>query len=78
MSLIKRYFVALLMLPGMTVAVSAAELSEIRNYLEYSPTFASAGQPSKEQLELLKSEGFERVVYIAFSNSRGAIADEDA
>ncbi|MGI9261858.1 MAG: protein tyrosine phosphatase family protein, partial [Woeseiaceae bacterium] len=36
------------------------------------------GQPSKEQLELLKEEGFERVAYIAFSNSRGAIADEDA
>ena len=78
MSLLKRFFVTLLVLPGMIMAASAAELSEIRNYKEYSPTFASAGQPSKEQLELLKSEGFERVVYIAFSNSRGAIADEDA
>jgi len=62
-------------LPGLA---SAAELSEIRNYKEYSPTFASAGQPDKEQLQLLKDEGFERVAYIAFSNSRGAIADEDA
>jgi len=78
MSLLKRIFVTLLVLPGMTMVTSAAELSEIRNYKEYSPTFASAGQPSKEQLELLKSDGFERVVYIAFSNSRGAIADEDA
>jgi protein tyrosine phosphatase (PTP) superfamily phosphohydrolase (DUF442 family) len=78
MSLLKRFLVTLLVLPGIIAVASAAELSEIRNYKEYSPTFASAGQPSKEQLELLKSEGFERVVYIAFSNSRGAIADEDA
>lgn len=56
----------------------AADFSEIRNYKEYSATFSSAGQPSKEQLELLKQAGFERVAYIAFSNSRGAIAEEDA
>jgi len=61
-----------------SASLSAAELSEIRNYIEYSPTFASAGQPSQEQLALLPDAGFERVVYIAFSNSRGAIADEDA
>lgn len=60
-------------------AVAAtAELSEIRNYKEYSSTFSSAGQPSREQLEAVKEAGFERVAYIAFSNSRGAIADEDA
>jgi len=60
-------------------AVAAAQsLSDIRNYKAYSPTFSSAGQPSREQLALLKKEGFERIAYIAFSNSRGAIADEDA
>ena len=63
------------MLPAMA---ATAELSEIRNYKEYSATFSSAGQPSKEQLEAVKEAGFERVAYIAFSNSRGAIADEDA
>lgn len=78
MSLYKKLFVILALLPGMGASAWAAELSEIRNYIEYSQSFSSAGQPSKEQLELLKSEGFERVVYIAFSNSRGAIADEDA
>ena len=57
--------------------VGAEELAEIRNYREYSPTFASSGQPSKEQLEAVREAGFERVIYIAFSNSRGAIADED-
>ena len=57
---------------------AAQSLSDIRNYKAYSPTFSSAGQPSKEQLALLKEEGFERIAYIAFSTSRGAIVDEDA
>jgi protein tyrosine phosphatase (PTP) superfamily phosphohydrolase (DUF442 family) len=57
--------------------IRADELSDISNYREYSPTFASSGQPTKEQLELLKDEGFERIVYIAFSNSGKAFADED-
>ena len=62
---------------GVVCTAQAAELSEIKNYVEYSPTFSSAGQPNIEQLELLKDEGFERVVYIAFTNSKGAIANED-
>lgn len=65
------------LLLGVQAIVQASELSDIRNYLEYSPTFASAGQPSNEQFELLKQHGFQRVVYIAFSNSRGAIPNED-
>jgi protein tyrosine phosphatase (PTP) superfamily phosphohydrolase (DUF442 family) len=71
-------FMALAIFPSMGNIALAAELSEIRNYIEYSPSFSSAGQPSNEQLELLEAEGFERVAYIAFSNSDGAIADEDA
>jgi len=62
-------------LPGLTLA---GDLQDIRNYKEYSPTFASAGQPTQDQLGELKAAGFERIAYIAFSNSRGAIADEDA
>jgi len=56
---------------------SAEELSDISNYREYSSTFASSGQPTKDQLQLLKDDGFERIVYIAFSNSGNAFADED-
>jgi protein tyrosine phosphatase (PTP) superfamily phosphohydrolase (DUF442 family) len=65
----------LLLLPGL---LAAAELSDIRNYKQYSATFASAGQPNVEQLHLLKDAGFERVVYIALTNSRGAVEGEDA
>lgn len=61
----------------MNVSWAANDLSEIKNYREYSSLFASAGQPGREQFELIKAEGFERVIYIAFTNSKGAISDED-
>ena len=69
-----RWTLALLLLPGVALA---AELSEIRNYKEYSPLFSSSGQPSEEQLQAVSAAGFERVAYIAFSDSRGAIDNED-
>lgn len=74
-----RYLFAILALQGLlSVPAVAANLSEIRNYKEYSPSFSSAGQPGQEQLKWLRDEAFERVVYIAFSNSDGAVAGEDA
>ena len=69
--------VAVLAAVSCSFSVSADELSEISNYREYSPTFSSSGQPTKEQLQLLKDDGFERIVYIAFSNNGNAFADED-
>lgn len=74
--MIKRFILAVTCL-GLALTAQAGELSEIKNYLEYSDTFSSAGQPDRDQLELLAKEGFERVVYIAFAGSRGALADED-
>jgi protein tyrosine phosphatase (PTP) superfamily phosphohydrolase (DUF442 family) len=55
----------------------AQSLDDIVNYREYSATFASAGQPTAEQLELVRDAGFERVIYIAFSTDRNAVANED-
>ncbi len=69
--------VAVLATLSCSFSISADELSEISNYREYSATFASSGQPTKEQLQLLKDDGFERIVYIAFSNNGNAFADED-
>ena len=68
---------ALLTMLSWSSLISASELSDINNYREYSQNFSSSGQPSKKQLESLKDAGFERVVYIAFSNSGKAYADED-
>ena len=73
-SLVLSIFIATLTLSG---SLHADGLEGIKNYREYSPLFSSAGQPGRDQFELLKNEGFERVIYIAFANSKGAIADED-
>ncbi|MFP6826905.1 MAG: hypothetical protein VB977_12475, partial [Pseudohongiellaceae bacterium] len=35
-------------------------LAEISNFRQYSDTFASAGQPTREQFQLLADQGFER------------------
>jgi protein tyrosine phosphatase (PTP) superfamily phosphohydrolase (DUF442 family) len=58
-------------------AAQAQSLDDIVNYREYSASFASAGQPTAEQLAQVKDAGFERVVYIAFSSDGNAIPNED-
>lgn len=52
-------------------------LAEVLNYRAYSPTFASSGQPTREQFQAIREAGFERVVYIAFSNGSRALDDAD-
>ena len=69
--------VVMLALSGITTTAFAANLSEISNFREYSLSFSSSGQPTQEQIALLKSEGFERIIYIAFSDSGEAFANED-
>jgi protein tyrosine phosphatase (PTP) superfamily phosphohydrolase (DUF442 family) len=55
----------------------ASELADISAYMEYSPVFSSSGQPTAEQLKSLKAEGFQRVVYIAFTDQDSAVRAED-
>ncbi|MFT5693947.1 MAG: protein tyrosine phosphatase (PTP) superfamily phosphohydrolase (DUF442 family) [Oceanicoccus sp.] len=53
-------------------------LDEITNFRQYSPSFSSAGQPTVAQFQRLKASGFERIIYIAFTNSgKNAIPEED-
>lgn len=56
---------------------SASGLDDIVNYREYSATLSSSGQPDKAQLESARDSGFERVVYLAFSDDHTALANED-
>ena len=49
-------------------AVFADQLDDIVNYREYSATLSSSGQPDMDQLGYLREAGFERVVYLAFSD----------
>lgn len=55
----------------------AASPGDIVNYREYSPSFASAGQPTAEELEALAAQGFERVIYIAYSDHDNSLPNED-
>lgn len=68
---------SLLSLSSVASAQDGQSLSEILNYRQYTPLFSSAGQPSREQLPLIKEAGYDRVIYIAFNNGRTAIPDED-
>jgi len=57
--------------------VVAGEIADIDNYREYSPYLSSSGQPGAEQLRLLSEAGFERVIYLAFTDNKTAIESED-
>ena len=61
---------------SVTMPVSA-QLAEITNFREYSDRFASAGQPTESQLGEVQAAGFDRVIYIAFSNNGNALPNED-
>lgn len=47
------------------------------NYMAYSPTLASAGQPTQDQLAGAAQDGVERVVYLALTDQDRAIPNED-
>ncbi len=72
-------FLVLLALPASAAALEETDpaLAEIINFRQYSSTFASAGQPTREQFQAVADAGFERVVYIAFTNNRNALPDAD-
>ncbi len=56
---------------------NADELADISNYRQYSELFSSSGQPTALQLEKAQEQGFERVIYLAFTDNDTAIEDED-
>ena len=59
-------------------ALAEPDLSELTNYRAWSPMLSSSGQPSAEQLEAVRDAGFERVVFLALTDSHGSIANEDS
>ena len=70
-------FAAALAAPVFAVEEPPAALAEIVNFRQYSDVFSSAGQPTAEQFQAVADAGFERVVYIAFTNNQNALPDED-
>jgi protein tyrosine phosphatase (PTP) superfamily phosphohydrolase (DUF442 family) len=68
----------LALLLGHQMAVAAESgVEQITNYRAYSPLLSSSGQPEAEQLEALRVAGFERVVFLAFSDDHGSLPNED-
>jgi protein tyrosine phosphatase (PTP) superfamily phosphohydrolase (DUF442 family) len=63
-------------LPG--VSAFAGDLEGSRNYRAYDELLSSSGQPDAAQLEDAAARGFKRVVYLGFTNSNGALDNEDA
>ena len=69
--------ILLAVLATLASPAQGATLADISNYREYSDTFASSGQPTAAELELLRAAGFERVVYIAWTNHENSLPHED-
>ncbi len=62
----------------LVAAVAPAEASGgIMNFVEYSDRFASSGQPTAAQLTDLDRQGYERVVYIAWTDNENSLDGED-
>ncbi len=60
-----------------SVPAAAQSLDAISNYRSYSPAYSSSGQPNEMQLEDLKKNGFERIIYLAYSDQDSALMGED-
>lgn len=75
--------ILLLMIPvvsGTTLAATESPsvfTNEIPNYLDYSDTLSSAGQPLAKHIPLLAGMGFDQIIYLALTTSNTAIQKED-
>ncbi|MBQ13698.1 MAG: phosphatase [Gammaproteobacteria bacterium] len=71
-------FMGLIFLASSALAVEETNsaLAEVLNFRQYNENFASSGQPTVDQFQTIKDNGFERIVYIAFTNGN-AVPDED-
>jgi protein tyrosine phosphatase (PTP) superfamily phosphohydrolase (DUF442 family) len=73
-----RALVCLLALCGaLPLSAAADAVDDIINYRDYSALLSSAGQPNEDQLRSLADAGFERVVFLAFSDHEHSLPHED-
>jgi protein tyrosine phosphatase (PTP) superfamily phosphohydrolase (DUF442 family) len=47
------------------------------NRIDYSPALTTSGQPTEAELRQIASAGYDRVIFLAFSNHPKAVAHED-
>ncbi|MFT4713342.1 MAG: protein tyrosine phosphatase (PTP) superfamily phosphohydrolase (DUF442 family) [Candidatus Azotimanducaceae bacterium] len=50
---------------------------DIPNFVEYSESLSSSGQPLKEHMPLLAEMGFDQIIYLALTTNRTALDKED-
>ena len=47
------------------------------NRIDYSPSLTTSGQPTEAELALIAAAGYDRVIFLAFTNHPKAVAHED-
>ena len=47
------------------------------NRIDYSPALTTSGQPTEAELRLIASAGYDRIIFLAFTNHPRAVAHED-
>ena len=47
------------------------------NEIQYSPNLTTAGQPPEEQFRVLAEAGFQRVIFLAFTDHKNTVKNED-
>ena len=50
---------------------------DLLNRIDYSPSLTTSGQPTEAELALIASAGYDRVIFLAFTNHPKAVAHED-
>ena len=80
----KTIFVAslLCLLAGPLHARADATISDsnglsLLNRIDYSPTLTTSGQPTEAEMALIAAAGYDRVIFLAFTNHPKAVAHED-
>jgi len=62
---------------GITGLAQAQDDPKIINYIAYSESLASSGQPTQAELEVISRAGVEQVVYLAFADHETSLSEED-
>lgn len=55
----------------------AASIEDAPNFRQYNELLSSSGQPDAAQIADAASQGYERLVYLAFTHIEGSLEDED-
>lgn len=69
-------FIKLVFTRYMGINLMGEKIENIFNYLKISNQIATGGQPTEEQLALIKNAGYETVINLALPTSENALPDE--